>query len=88
VNELLKHQKLEGFLNLSRNLYPDLVKVFLTNLWFDDDVIYFQVKGVDMAITNEVWLAVTDLRNAGKTVGRGNSFKLDDFNKVQFSRHV
>jgi len=55
VRELLKHQKLERFLNLSRNLYPDLVKVFFTNLWFDDDdVMYSQVKGVDMAINDEV----------------------------------
>jgi len=46
VRELLKHQKLERILNLSGNLYPDLVKVFLFNFWFDDDVMYFQVKGV------------------------------------------
>jgi len=84
MRELLKHQKLERFLNLSGNTYPYLVKLFLTNMWFDDDVIYSQVKGVDMAINDEVWLVVAGLRNAGKIVGKGNTTDPDDFNKVQF----
>jgi len=71
---------------LSRNLYPDLVKGFLPNQWFDYDVMYLQLKGVDIAITDEVWLAVTGLRNAGKIAGKGNITDLDDFNKVQFFR--
>ena len=65
MRKLLKHQKLERFLNLSRNLYLD-------------DGIYSLAKGVDMAITDEVWLAVIGLRNVGKSVGN----ELDDFNKV------
>jgi len=84
VRDMLKHQKLEKFLKLCGNTYPDLVKVFLTNMWFDDDVMYSKFKGVDMAINDEVWLAVASLRNAGIAVGRGNTTDLEDFNKVQF----
>ena len=40
VVDILKFQKLERFVKLSGNIYPDLVKVFLTNLWIDDGVIY------------------------------------------------
>ena len=54
VVDILKFRKLERFVKLSGNICPHLVKVFLTNLWIDDGVIYSQVKGVDMAITNEV----------------------------------
>lgn len=54
VRELLKPQKLKRILNLFGNIYLDLVKVFLTNMWFDDDVMYSQVKGVNMAINDEV----------------------------------
>jgi len=53
-------------------------------MWHDDETIYSQVKGVDMAINDRVWLAVVGLRNDGVIASRGNSFKLGDFNKVQF----
>ena len=53
VVDLLKFQRLERFVKLSGNIYLDLVKVFLTNMWIDNGVIYSQVKGVDMAITDE-----------------------------------
>jgi len=68
VADLLKFQKLERFVKLSGNIYLDLVKVFLTNMWIDNGVIYSQVKGVDMAITDEVWLSVAGLRDAGTSV--------------------
>jgi len=61
VVDILKFQKLERFAKLPGNIYPDLVKVFLTNLWIDDGVIYSQVKGVDMTITDEVWFSVAGL---------------------------
>jgi len=37
VREALKFQKLEKFVRLSGNIYPDLIKVFLTNMWYDED---------------------------------------------------
>jgi len=32
-----RKKKLKRFLELTRNIYPDLVKVFYTNLHFDGD---------------------------------------------------
>jgi len=40
VVDLLKFQKLEKFVKLTGNIYPYLVKVFLTNMWIDEGVIY------------------------------------------------
>jgi len=84
VREMLKFQKLDRFLKLTGNTYPDLVKVFLTNMWYDEENLYSQVKGIDIAMNEEVWLSVTGLRNDGATVSRGNTSELGNFNKVQF----
>jgi len=84
VRDMLKFQKLDRFLKLTGNTYPDLVKVFLTNMWHDEENLYSQVKGIDIAINKEVWLSVTSLRNEGATVSRGNTSELGNFNKVQF----
>jgi len=84
VRDMLKFQKLDKFLKLTRNTYLDLVKVFLTNMWYDEENLYSQVKGIDTAINEEVWLSVTGLRNDGVVVSRGNTIELGNFNKVQF----
>jgi len=84
VRDMLKFQKLDKFLKLIGNTYPDLVKVFLTNMWHDEENLYSQVKGIDIAINEKVWLSVTGLRNDGATVSRGNTSELGNFNKVQF----
>ena len=81
---MLKFQKLDRFFKLTGNTYPDLVKVFLTNIWYDEENLYSQVKGIDIAINEEVWLSITGLRNEGATVSRGNTSELGNFNKVQF----
>ena len=81
---MLKFQKLDRFLKLTGNTYLDLVKVFLTNMWHDEENLYSQVKGIDIAINEEVWLSVTSLRNEGVTVSRGNTSEIGNFNKVQF----
>ena len=82
VRDILKHQKLDRFLKLDGNLYPDSVKFLFTNLSFDGDGMYYHVKGVDMTINDEVWLVVAGLRNDGKSVCKGNTYGLDDFNYV------
>jgi len=84
VCDMLKFQKLNKFLKLTENTCPDLVKVFLTNTWYDEENLYSQVKGIDMAINEELWLSVTGLRNDGAVVSRGNTTELGNFNKVQF----
>jgi len=84
VANVVKFHKLERFVKLSGNIYPDLVKVFLTNMWIDDEVIYSQAKGMDMAITDEIWLSVAGLRDAGTIVSRVNVAELGGFDKAQF----
>jgi len=84
VRDMLKFQKLDRFLKLTGNTYPDLVKVFLTNMWHDEENLYSQVKGIDIAVNKKVWLSVTRLRNEGATISRGNTSELGNFNKVQF----
>jgi len=84
VCDMIKFQKLDKFLKLIANTYPDMVKVFLTNMWYDEENLYSQVKGIDIAINEDVWLSVTGLRKEGATVSRGNTSELVNFNKVQF----
>jgi len=36
VRKALRLQKLEKFVRLLGNVYPNLVKVFLTNMWYDE----------------------------------------------------
>jgi len=43
---LSKHQRLKFFFELSGKIYPDLVKVFFTNLKFKNDVLLSSIKGV------------------------------------------
>jgi len=50
VRDRLMFQKLDRFLKLTGNTYPDLVKVFLTNIWYDEENLYSQVKGIDIEI--------------------------------------
>jgi len=53
-------------------------------MWYDEDTIYSQVKGMDICINDEDWLVVAVLRNVGIIVGRSNAVGLEGFNKVQF----
>jgi len=62
VRNILKEKKLKRFLKLTGNIYPDLVKIFYTNLQFSNDSLISHVKGVDMVITSDVWSAVTGLK--------------------------
>ena len=84
VRSVLKEQKLKRFLKITWNIYPDLVKVFYTNLTYDGDSLISHVKCVDMVITNEVWSAVTGLKSSGLRINRGNLGIVEDFNKIQF----
>jgi len=40
---------------MTGNIYPDLVKVFYTNLTLDGRNLGSYVKGVKLTISNEVW---------------------------------
>jgi len=56
---------LKGFIEMSGNIYPDLVKVFYTNLQFNGNNLCSHVKGVDIEITHKVWTAITRLKYTG-----------------------
>jgi len=55
-----KNQKLKKLLELTGNLYPDLVKVFYTNLTLDGKNIVSYVKGIKMKVTSDVWNSVAN----------------------------
>jgi len=54
VRDLLKQQEMKRFLEMSGNIYPDLVRVFYTNFQIVGDNLCSHVKGVDLEITHEV----------------------------------
>lgn len=80
----LKHQKLKTFVELSGQIYPDLVKVFFTNLLFKNNMLLTHVKGVRMEITNHVWKDVAGLKPRGVQVRKGETRSVQDFNKVEY----
>jgi len=61
VRSLLIEQLLKRFLEMSGNIYLDLVRVFYTNLQFVGNNLVSHVKGVEMEITHDVWYAITGL---------------------------
>jgi len=66
---------------LTGNVYPDLVKVFYTNLTLDGKNIVSYVKGIKMKVTNEVWNSVAGIKYSGLKVGKGNTSGIQEFNK-------
>jgi len=87
VRRLLKEQLLKRFLELYGNIYPDMVRVFYTNLQFNGDILVSHVKGVDLEITNEVWTAVTGLKFSGLKINRGNIGVVDELKQMQFYKN-
>lgn len=65
VRNLLKEQLLKRFLEMSGNIYPNLIRVFYINLKFVDNTLVSYVKAVDMVINHEVWAAITGLKYVG-----------------------
>ena len=84
VRSILNEQRLKRFLQLTGNIYPDLVKVFYTDLQFNGDSLVSHVKGVDMVIKSDVWAAVTGLKSSGLRINRENLGVVEEFNKIQF----
>jgi len=84
VRRLLKVQLLKRFLKMKGNIYPDLIRVFYTNLKFEGNNLVSHVKGVDMEITHEVWAVVAGLKYARLRINKGNIGVVEDFNKIQY----
>jgi len=87
LRSLLKKQMLKRFLEMSGNTYLDLIRVFYTNLQFVRNNLFSHVKGVDMEITHEVWIAITGLKYAGLRINKENIRVVDKFNKIQFYKN-
>ena len=83
---LLKHKKLQPFMQLTYDIYLDIFKVFYTNLSFDGKNLQTSVKGVNMPITPIVWKFVIDLKYNRVKVGKGNTMEINEFNKMLFYR--
>ena len=62
---------MKSFLELSGKIYPDLVKVFFTNLEFKNDVLLSNIKGVQMEINKRAWKDVVGLKPRGVQVRKG-----------------
>ena len=86
VAESLEFQGLEKFHRLIGNIYPDLTKVFFTNLKVKGDRFESRVKGGIMDITPEVWETVTGLKCDRLKLVKGTIEGLEDYNKVTFYR--
>ena len=84
VRKLLKDQLLRRFLEMKANIYPDLIRVFYTNLKFEGNNLVSHVKGVDTEITHDVWTVVAGLKYVGLRINKGNLGVGENFNKVQY----
>jgi len=84
VRRLLKDQSLRKFLEMKENIYPDLIRVFYTNLKFEGHNLVSHVKGVDVEITYDVWTTVAGLKYSGLRINKGNLGVVEDFNKFQY----
>jgi len=73
-------------MKLSGNIYPDVVKVFYTNLHVVAGNICSHMKGIDMEITLEVWSVVAGLKYVGLRINKGNIGVVEEFNKMQYYR--
>jgi len=73
-------------LELTGNVYLDLVKVFYTNLTLDGNNIVSYVKGIKMKVTSEIWNSVAGIKYFGLKVGNRNTSGIQEFNKLQYYR--
>ena len=71
VRRLLKDQSLRKFLELKGNIYPDLIRVFYTNLKFEGNNLVSHVKGVEMEITMRYGLLLLVLSSLVSESTRG-----------------
>jgi len=86
VTNVLKEKMLKRFLKMSGNIYPDLVRVFYTNLQIVCDILCTHVKGIDMEITPKVWSTVAGLKYVRLRINKWNIGVVEEFNKMQFYR--
>jgi len=69
--ELISSQHLETFVQLTGDIYPDLVRVFYINLACEEDLLTSHVKGVNIALTPDVWTSIVGFRISSIPAHRG-----------------
>jgi len=57
---------------MSGNIYVDPLKVFCTNLHIVGENLFSHVKGVDMEMTPDVWIAVIGLKYSRLRINKEN----------------
>ncbi|KOM55907.1 hypothetical protein LR48_Vigan10g179900 [Vigna angularis] len=63
--EWIAYQGLTNFVQMKGHCYPDLVKVFYTNLRVVNGVIHLRVKGLHITIDDNVWSDIAGLKAEG-----------------------
>lgn len=67
----LNNQGLNTFVELTGEWYPDLVRVFYSNLKISDGTLCSRVKGIDIKLTEEVWESIAGFRAGGEKTHLG-----------------
>ncbi|QCE03633.1 hypothetical protein DEO72_LG8g1658 [Vigna unguiculata] len=62
--KLLSFHHLETFVQLTGDIYPNLVSVFYANLACEEDLLNSHVKGVNIVLTPDVWTSIVGFRIA------------------------
>jgi len=62
---------LEAFVQLTGDVYPDLIRVFYANLTCEEDLRTSCVKGVNIVLTQEIWTSLFGFRITGIPTHRG-----------------
>lgn len=57
----LEYQGLASFVEMSRDWYPDLVRLFYANLKVINGTLCFRVKGVDIRLDEDVWTSIAGI---------------------------
>jgi len=70
VRKALRNHNLRRFLDMNGNIFPNLVKVFYTNLIVDGENMYSHVKRINMKITLVLWTAIIGLNFSGARVSK------------------
>jgi len=81
---LFKDQGLTNFLIEHSYFYPDLVKVFYSNLETKRGVITSEVKGKKIAINETLFTSLIGLKHEGVKLVIGEKCPFDGYNKIEF----
>ncbi|BAT96027.1 hypothetical protein LR48_Vigan02g075100 [Vigna angularis] len=64
--EWFSKQRLKKFIKMADPWYPELARVFYSNLKIRDETPCSRVKGIDIKLTDEIWIEIAGLRLGGE----------------------